>query len=130
MRYSEALEAQRHAYQLAPDDTEVIIRLAFSEHDFGDREAARRLYQEVIDLGSSKKIWMEIVYLVIPSLNDGSDEIRKLCRWIQTEIGSELPIHFNRFQPAYLLKNLPRPLCQPWKTAITSPKQKACSIYI
>jgi tetratricopeptide (TPR) repeat protein len=40
MRYEEALKALRHAYQLAPDDPEVIIRLAYSEHDFGDREAA------------------------------------------------------------------------------------------
>jgi tetratricopeptide (TPR) repeat protein len=57
MRYSEALEAQRNAYQLAPDDSEVIIRLAFSEHDFGDREAARQLYQKVIDLSSGGKLF-------------------------------------------------------------------------
>jgi hypothetical protein len=57
LRYEEALKAQRHAYQLAPDDPEVIIRLAFSEHDFGDREAARQLYQKVIDLSSSRKLF-------------------------------------------------------------------------
>ena len=57
MRYSEALKAQRHAYQLAPDDPEIIIRLAFSEHDFGDRDAARQLYQKVLDLSSGGKLF-------------------------------------------------------------------------
>jgi pyruvate formate lyase activating enzyme len=51
--------------------------------------------------------WMEIVYLVIPTLNDSSEEIRALCRWIKNEVGPDFPIHFSRFYPQYLLKNLP-----------------------
>lgn len=62
---------------------------------------------DAIKIIAEKEVWMEIVYLVIPSLNDGAEEITKLCRWIKTEIGLELPVHFTRFHPAYLLKNLP-----------------------
>lgn len=56
---------------------------------------------------ANSPIWLEIVYLVIPTLNDHPQEIRKLCQWIAHEIGPDVPIHFSRFHPSYLLKNLP-----------------------
>jgi len=62
---------------------------------------------DAIKLIAESPIWLEIVYLVIPTLNDSVDEIRRLSRWILDEIGPEVPIHFSRFQPMYLLKNLP-----------------------
>jgi pyruvate formate lyase activating enzyme len=52
-------------------------------------------------------IWLEIVYLVVPTLNDGEAEIRDMTRWVAGEIGPDVPLHFTRFQPMYLLKNLP-----------------------
>lgn len=52
-------------------------------------------------------VWNEIVYLVVPTLNDGEKEIRELSRWIATYLGRDVPIHFTRFYPQYLLKNLP-----------------------
>jgi len=51
--------------------------------------------------------WLEIVYLVLPTLNDSPGEIRSLCRWLLTELGPDVPIHFSRFKPIYLMKNLP-----------------------
>jgi pyruvate formate lyase activating enzyme len=51
--------------------------------------------------------WMEIVHLVVPTLNDGDTEFRDLARWIKANLGTDVPIHFTRFQPLYLLKNLP-----------------------
>jgi len=62
---------------------------------------------EAIKLINKSPVWLEIVYLVIPTLNDSPDEIKKLSRWIMSEIGPEVPIHFSRFHPMYLLKNLP-----------------------
>ncbi|MDD8020333.1 MAG: AmmeMemoRadiSam system radical SAM enzyme [Acidobacteriota bacterium] len=53
------------------------------------------------------KVWLEIVYLVIPTLNDRPEEIRQMARWLKAEIGPEYPLHFTRFQPMYLIKNLP-----------------------
>jgi pyruvate formate lyase activating enzyme len=51
--------------------------------------------------------WCEVVYLVVPSLNDSDEEFRSLARWIKTELGPDVPLHFSRFYPEYLLKNLP-----------------------
>jgi pyruvate formate lyase activating enzyme len=52
-------------------------------------------------------IWLEIVYLVIPTLNDTDDEFVELARWIKTNLGRDVPVHFSRFHPQYLLKHLP-----------------------
>ena len=62
---------------------------------------------EAIKIVSKSNIWLEIVYLVIPTLNDRSNEIRRLSRWIMKEIGPDVPLHFSRFHPMYLMKNLP-----------------------
>jgi pyruvate formate lyase activating enzyme len=51
--------------------------------------------------------WSEIVYLVIPTLNDSEQDFRGLARWVKTELGTDVPVHFTRFHPEYLLKNLP-----------------------
>ena len=52
-------------------------------------------------------VWSEIVYLVIPTLNDSDPEFRALAKWVKAELGPDVPLHFSRFHPDYLLKNLP-----------------------
>jgi len=52
-------------------------------------------------------VWLEIVYLVIPTLNDSDAEFRELARWIKANLGPDVPVHFSRFQPQYLLTKLP-----------------------
>jgi len=51
--------------------------------------------------------WTEIVYLVVPTLNDSDAEFRGLARWVKANLGDDVPIHFTQFHPEYLLKNLP-----------------------
>jgi len=51
--------------------------------------------------------WMEIVHLVVPTLNDSEAEFRDLARWIKANLGTDVPVHFTRFHPMFLLKNLP-----------------------
>ena len=51
--------------------------------------------------------WTEIVYLVVPSLNDDDEEFRGLAAWIKANLGPDVPLHFTQFHPEYLLKNLP-----------------------
>jgi pyruvate formate lyase activating enzyme len=51
--------------------------------------------------------WFEIVYLVVPTLNDTDPEFKSLARWVKSELGPDVPLHFSRFHPEYLLKNLP-----------------------
>ncbi len=52
-------------------------------------------------------IWLEIVYLVIPTLNDDPEKIRAMSRWLRDEAGPDVPLHFSRFHPMYLVKDLP-----------------------
>jgi pyruvate formate lyase activating enzyme len=51
--------------------------------------------------------WFEIVYLVIPTLNDNESELRGLAQWVKANLGPDVPLHFTQFHPDYLLKNLP-----------------------
>ena len=60
-----------------------------------------------IELIRKQKVWLEIVYLVVPTLNDSEREIRDLARWVKGHVGTDVPLHFSRFYPQYRLKNLP-----------------------
>lgn len=50
---------------------------------------------------------LEIVNLMVPSLNDNSDDVRQMCRWIVQNLGEDTPLHYSRFFPNYKLQNLP-----------------------
>lgn len=52
-------------------------------------------------------IHLEIVHLVVPTLNDTSEEFRRLARWVVEELGPDVPLHFSRFYPMYRLTHLP-----------------------
>lgn len=52
-------------------------------------------------------IWTELVHLTIPTLNDAEKDLREMGKWIMGEIGPDIPVHFTRFHPEYLLTNLP-----------------------
>ena len=38
---------------------------------------------------------------------DTDAEFRELAKWIKENLGVDVPLHFSRFHPQYLLKNLP-----------------------
>ena len=44
--------------------------------------------------------WTEIVYLVVPALNDSDAEFRGLARWVKANLGADVPLHFTQFHPA------------------------------
>jgi pyruvate formate lyase activating enzyme len=50
---------------------------------------------------------LEIVNLVVPTLNDSLDQLRALARWVARDLSPDVPLHFTRFQPQYKLTNLP-----------------------
>ncbi len=62
---------------------------------------------QTLEVLHDEKIWFEIVYLVVPTLNDSVDDIRRMSRWIVRTLGPDVPVHFSRFYPQYMLKNLP-----------------------
>ncbi len=56
---------------------------------------------------AAAKRHLEIVNLVVPTLNDSPAMLGELSRWIAGELGPDVPIHFTRFHPDYQLQNLP-----------------------
>ena len=59
---------------------------------------------ESLKILKKKKVWLEITYLVIPTLNDDFKKIEKMCEWIKDNLGADVPLHFNAFYPCYNLK--------------------------
>jgi pyruvate formate lyase activating enzyme len=50
---------------------------------------------------------LEIVNLVVPTLNDADASLNRLVNWVMTDLGADVPLHFTRFYPDYQLRNLP-----------------------
>jgi len=56
-------------------------------------------------------IHLEIVNLIVPTLNDSEEMLHELPKWVMGEIGPDVPVHFTRFHPDYQLLNLaPTPI--------------------
>jgi pyruvate formate lyase activating enzyme len=96
--------------QLVPLMTAIKIDLkAFNQKFYG--KVCGGLLTPVLDTLkrlSGHGVWFEIVVLLIPTLNDNMDDIRRMSEWIVKEIGPNVPLHFTRFHPCYKIRNLPR----------------------
>ncbi len=55
----------------------------------------------------SAGIWVEIIHLIIPTLNDSDADLKMLVRWVRENMGTDTPLHFSRFFPRYRMRNLP-----------------------
>ncbi len=52
-------------------------------------------------------VHLEIVNLVVPTLNDSDKFLQDLAGWVAGELGPDVPLHFSRFHPDFQLLNLP-----------------------
>jgi pyruvate formate lyase activating enzyme len=52
-------------------------------------------------------VHLEIVNLVVPTLNDDDRSLASLAKWLVSEAGPDVPVHFTRFHPDFQLRNLP-----------------------
>lgn len=52
-------------------------------------------------------VWLELTTLLIPGLNDSSEEITAMSHWIMKELGPDVPLHFSAFHPDYKLNDIP-----------------------
>jgi pyruvate formate lyase activating enzyme len=55
---------------------------------------------------AKSKAHLEIVNLVVPTLNDSDRMLGDLADWVMGEVGPDVPLHFTRFAPEYQLRNL------------------------
>jgi pyruvate formate lyase activating enzyme len=62
---------------------------------------------DILEVLKDEGIWFEIVVLIIPTLNDSRAEIEKMTKWIVSELGPDVPLHFSRYYPTFMLKNIP-----------------------
>jgi pyruvate formate lyase activating enzyme len=58
-------------------------------------------------LRAETDVWIEITNLVIPTLNDSEDAVRRLADWMFANLGPEVPVHFTAFHPDFRLLHLP-----------------------
>jgi pyruvate formate lyase activating enzyme len=63
--------------------------------------------QNALVVAKSMGIHVEVVNLIIPTLNDKPEEIRELVRWVRANLGKETPLHFDGFTPMYKMRHLP-----------------------
>jgi pyruvate formate lyase activating enzyme len=56
---------------------------------------------------AKSRVHLEIVNLVVPTLNDTDPMIADLCDWVMGELGPDVPLHFSRFRPDYQMPHLP-----------------------
>ncbi len=81
---------------------------AYSEKFY--RDVCRGHLQPVLDtLLTARKIGihLELVVLIVPTLNDTPEELKGMAKWIMDNLGPDVPLHFSRFTPQYRLRNLP-----------------------
>jgi pyruvate formate lyase activating enzyme len=88
----------------------VKIDLKAFRQDFYDRVSRGQLKVVLKTMEAVRKAgrWLEVVTLLIPTLNDSEEELRDLSRWVKQTLGPDVPLHFTRFHPTYRMKNLPR----------------------
>ena len=52
-------------------------------------------------------VWVELTNLLIPGLNDSSEEIDDMTRWVVEHVGPAVPMHFTAFHPEWKLRDRP-----------------------
>jgi pyruvate formate lyase activating enzyme len=81
---------------------------AFTEKFYAQMCSARLAPMlEALEHIRATGIWMELVILIVPTLNDSPDEIRQMSQWVVKQLGPDVPMHFTRFHPTYRVMNLP-----------------------
>lgn len=101
-------DAPRREFFAKMDAANVDLK-AFSE-DFYVKTCGAHL-QPVLDtliyLKHHTNVWFEITTLLIPDMNDSSEEIRAAAQWIVQELGTDIPWFFTAFHPDYKIKDKP-----------------------
>jgi pyruvate formate lyase activating enzyme len=100
-------EARRDFY--AKMDAANVDLKAFTD-DFYAKTCSAHL-QPVLDtlryLKHETDVWFEITTLLIPGKNDSDQEIDAMSKWIRTELGASVPLHFTAFHPDYKMPDIP-----------------------
>jgi len=85
------------------------IDLKSISDDFYKRicSASLKPVQDALVAAKAEGVHLEVINLLIPTLNDSTEQIRRLAQWVRAELGKETPLHFSRFFPQYKMQFLP-----------------------
>ena len=63
--------------------------------------------QETLRNMKSLGVFVEVTTLIVPGLNDDTDELKALAAFMVNDLGSDTPWHISRFHPTYRLTDRP-----------------------
>lgn len=69
--------------------------------------ALQPVLDTLVYLKRETNVWFEITTLLIPGENDSDEELHAMTRWIQSELGTDVPLHFSAFHPDYRMLDKP-----------------------
>ncbi len=52
-------------------------------------------------------VWIELTTLLIPDLNDSTQELEAMTRWVVENLGPDVPMHFTAFHPDFKMMDRP-----------------------
>ncbi len=61
----------------------------------------------IIYLKQHTDVWVELTTLLIPGKNDSKDEIYTMTKWVVKNHGSDVPMHFTAYHPAFKILDIP-----------------------
>ncbi len=103
----------------------VLAELKSFDADFYEKIVSGKLEPalDAIKVCKDAGVWLEMMSLIVPTLNDDVKMIKKMCEWIHANAGDEIPLHFCRFLPAYQLTNLPPTSVKTLEAAVAAARE-------
>ncbi|MBI5496158.1 MAG: AmmeMemoRadiSam system radical SAM enzyme [Deltaproteobacteria bacterium] len=81
---------------------------AFRESFYRDVSGARLApVLRTLEVLREEGVWVEVSFLMVPTLSDDIAEIGRFGRWVAAHLGPGTPVHILRFRPAHRLEHLP-----------------------
>lgn len=68
--------------------------------------ASLRPVLDAAEMAHRLGIHVELTYLVIPGKNDSEAELRDFSRWVTESLSPNVPVHFTRFHPDYMMMDV------------------------
>lgn len=92
-------------------DAVTIDLKGFNQQAYDNSSALLEPVLRTLKIIKEQGTWLEIVNVVIPTINDAPEDITRMCEWIKENTGTETPLQFSRFFPSYRLAHLePTPI--------------------
>jgi len=60
---------------------------------------------DTLEYLATTDVWFELTTLLIPGMNDSSDELDRMTTWVVDHLGTDVPMHFTAFHPDYRMRD-------------------------